>query len=46
MSLDDIIEVLWKSISGDISIRNQEIETARNAFTTLLNTMKKFLPEH
>ncbi|MBY9004668.1 MAG: hypothetical protein KGD73_11890 [Candidatus Lokiarchaeota archaeon] len=45
MSLDEIIEVLWKSLSGDISIRNQEIETATKAFTTLLNTMKIFLPE-
>ena len=45
MSLEDIIDVLWKSLSGDMSIRNQEIETARSAFTTLLNTMKKFLPK-
>ena len=46
MSIDDIIEILWTSFSGDFIIRNQEIETARQAFTTLLNTTKKFLPEH
>jgi hypothetical protein len=46
MSLDEIIEVLWKSLSGDFSNRTQEIEIARNAFTALLNVMKKFLPNH
>jgi len=46
MSLDEIIEVLWKSLSGDFSNRTQEIEIARNAFTVLLNVMKKFLPDH
>jgi len=46
MSLDEIIEVLWKSLSGDFSNRTQEIDIARNAFTNLLNVMKKFLPDH
>jgi len=45
MSLEDMIEVLWKSLSGDISIRTQEIETARIAFTNLLIKMKVFLPK-
>jgi hypothetical protein len=46
MTLDEMIDILWNALSGDLSIRNLEIETARNAFTTLLNTMKKFLPDH
>lgn len=46
MSVEEITEILWTSFSGDFIVRNQEIETARQAFTNLLNKMKKFLPEH
>ena len=45
MSLNDIIEQLWKSLSGDLSNRTQEIENATIAFTKLLHKMKIYLPE-
>lgn len=45
MSLKEIIDYLTENLSGDLVTRAEEIKNATNAFTNLLNYMKKFLPE-
>jgi len=44
ISLDEIIEHLSQNLTGDLNIRNEEIESATEAFTNLLNYIKEFLP--
>jgi hypothetical protein len=44
ISLNDIIEKLSHELKGDLNIRNNEIESATEAFTNLLNHIKEFLP--
>jgi len=46
MTLTEIIDFLLENLSGDLYNRTQEIESATKAFTTLLNHIKKFLPEN
>ncbi|MHA2390386.1 MAG: ribonuclease III family protein [Promethearchaeota archaeon] len=44
MSLHEIIEFLLKHLSGDLTIRNDEIKSATEAFTKLLIHIEKSLP--
>ena len=44
ISLDEIIELLSQNLTGDLNIRNEEIKSATEAFTKLLNHIKEFLP--
>ncbi len=46
MSLKEIIDFLTENFSGNLQGRIDEINNAINAFTTLLNYTKKFLPEN
>jgi len=46
MTLNEIIDVLTNNLAGNINERAQEIQAATNAFTTLLNHVKKFIPEN
>ncbi len=45
MSLPDIIDLLEKNLSGDLHDRINEIKSATEAFTRVLNHVKKFLPD-
>jgi hypothetical protein len=45
MTIEDIVNFLAASLSGDLYNRNEEIQNATKAFTELLLHMKKFLPE-
>lgn len=45
MTLPEIIDFLTESLSGDLKIRQEEIENATVAFTKLLIYMKEFLPK-
>jgi len=45
ISLDEIINYLWKNLTGDLNIRNEEIKSATEAFTNLLNHIKELLPK-
>ena len=45
MTLTDIIDFLAAELTGDLTDRTQEITRAINAFTKLLNHIKKFLPK-
>jgi hypothetical protein len=45
MGIKEIINFLADSLIGDLYQRHIEIESARIAFTKLLNHIKKFLPE-
>ena len=45
MTIEDIINFLVDSLSGDLNIRSEEIQNARISFTKLLIHIKKFLPE-
>jgi len=45
MTLPDIINFLKNSIEGDLHSRSEELVSATQAFTNLLNHVKKFLPE-
>ncbi len=44
ITLNEIIKLLIDNISGDLTIRTEEIKNATIAFTNLLNHLKKFLP--
>ena len=44
MSIKDITGQLLKKLSGNLINRQEEIESARKAFTGLLNEMKQYLP--
>jgi len=44
MTLHELIDFLSSSLSGDFSLRNEEIESATEAFTNLLNYIKQYLP--
>ena len=44
MSINDITNHLFKYLSGNLLNRQEEIESARKAFTSLLNNMKQYLP--
>ena len=46
MAIKEIINFLADSLIGDLYQRHIEIESARIAFTKLLNHIKKFLPEN
>lgn len=45
MTLKEIIQFLVDNLSGDLYNRTEEISNATNAFTNLLNYIKKFLPK-
>ena len=45
ITLNEIIDFLTENLSGDLNIRQDEIKSATVAFTSLLNHIKKFLPE-
>ncbi|MBY8984596.1 MAG: hypothetical protein KGD65_06005 [Candidatus Lokiarchaeota archaeon] len=45
ISLNDIIDFLSNNLSGNLTIRNEEIQIATEAFTKLLNKIKKLLPQ-
>lgn len=45
ISLDEIIDFLSENLTGDITIRAQEIKSSIESFTKLLLYIKKFLPE-
>ena len=45
MSLHELIDFLSSNLSRDLTLRNEEIESATEAFTNLLNHIKQFLPE-
>ena len=45
MSLKDIIDFLFNNLSGNITIRSEEIKNATDTFTKLLNYIKKLLPQ-
>ncbi|MFX1313963.1 MAG: ribonuclease III family protein [Promethearchaeota archaeon] len=45
ISLHELIDLLSSNLSRDLTIRNEEIESAIEAFTNLLNHIKQFLPE-
>ena len=45
ISLPELIDFLSSSLSGDLILRNEETESATEAFTNLLNHIKQFLPE-
>jgi hypothetical protein len=44
MSMNDITNHLLEDLSGNLLNRQEEIESARKAFTSLLKEMKKYLP--
>jgi hypothetical protein len=44
MSINDITNHLLKELSGNLLNRQEEIESARKAFTSLLSKMKQYLP--
>ncbi|MFX1259841.1 MAG: ribonuclease III family protein [Promethearchaeota archaeon] len=44
MSIKEIIDFLANNFSGDLNDRVQEIKSARQAFTKLLELIKKFIP--
>lgn len=46
MTLHELIDFLSSNLSKDLTIRNEEIESATEAFTNLLNHIKQFLPEN
>ena len=45
MSLNEIIDLLTSNLSGNLTIRSEEIKNATEAFTKLLITIKKLLPQ-
>ncbi len=45
MTIEDLVNILVDSLSGDLNNRSEEIQNATNAFTKLLFHIKKFLPE-
>ena len=45
MTLHEIIDFLTENLSGDLYNRTEEIQSATDAFTNLLNFIKKDLPE-
>ena len=45
MTLQEIIDLLASSLSGDLHVRKEEITSATEAFTVLLKKMQQFLPE-
>jgi len=45
MTLNEIIDFLKDKLSGDLKNRAQELKYASDAFTNLLNYIKKFLPD-
>ena len=45
ISLKEIIDFLSSNLSGNLTIRNEEIINATEAFTKLLNKIKKLLPQ-
>lgn len=45
ISLNDIIDFLSSNLSSNLTIRNEEIKNATEAFTKLLIKIKKLLPQ-
>jgi len=45
MSLNEIIDFLTSNLSGNLTIRSEEIKNATEAFTKLLINIKKLLPQ-
>ena len=45
ISIKEIIELLTENLAGNLYDRHEEVSSATNAFTELLNSIKKFLPE-
>jgi len=46
ISIKEIIELLTENLAGNLYDRQEEISSATIAFTELLNSIKKFLPEN
>jgi len=45
MRIEDIINFLVDSLSGNLTVRHEEIQNATKAFRNLLIEIKKYLPE-
>ncbi len=45
ITLNEIIDLLTENLAGNLYNRQEEIKNATNAFTELLNNIKKFLPD-
>jgi len=45
ISLNEIIDFLSSNLSGNLTIRSEEIKNATEAFTKLLINIKQFLPQ-
>jgi len=45
ITLKDMIEFIAENLSGDLTIRTEEVKNATEAFKVLLNHIKSFLPE-
>jgi len=45
MSIQDMVNSLVDSLSGDLTNYKEEIEISRKAFVDLLNQVKKYLPD-
>jgi len=46
IELNEIVDILTKTLSGDLFDRREEIESAIDAFTELLMHIRKYLPEN
>ncbi len=45
ITLNEIIDLITENLAGNLYNRQEEIKNATNAFTELLNNIKKFLPD-
>ena len=45
ITLNEMIDLLTENLAGNLYNRQEEIKNATNAFTELLNNIKKFLPD-
>ncbi|MHA1149545.1 MAG: ribonuclease III family protein [Promethearchaeota archaeon] len=45
LSLNDMISIVKNELSGELSVRAEEIKAATDAFAKLLGDIKKYLPE-
>ena len=46
MTIEDIVNFLVSSLSGNLTLRSEEIKNATIAFRKLLNEIEKYLPEN
>ncbi|MFX0031921.1 MAG: ribonuclease III family protein [Candidatus Hodarchaeota archaeon] len=45
LSIDSMIEIILTNFSGDLNIRVEELQNATLAFTKLLESIKKYIPQ-